>query len=221
MNKKTGLFMGGLVLLLVSTGSATATTLLPCGTVSSAGNGLVAFVNSTSGTDGTALSSGGEGIITCDAFTVPPGQTLTGIVIEVIDNATGSTGANSQITWTWGYSGEALTPTPSGTFSEQGTAGLGFGSCSGGGTLACNATANFVTVASLTGGEATGTFTFTVAPTVTGVGGAGLGETGADSAEVLIGFNTVAPTPEPASLLLIASGLFSLGIFARRRRRNL
>ena len=223
MNNKIGLLVGGLVLLLVSTAGATTTSQVACGSVGSAGNGNVAFTTMSAATvNGSSVVSGGVATITCTGFTVPSGQTLDSLTVEVTDDANQSLGTNSQVSWTWTYSGEPVSPTPNGLNSETGTGtGLSFNSCVGTGTLACNVLETFTTNTTYTGAT-TGSFSFTVTPSATGMSGAGLGLTGSDSAAVLIQF-TYGPTasvPEPASLLLIGSGLIGLGVFARRKRRN-
>jgi hypothetical protein len=62
----------------------------------------------------------------------------------------------------------------------------------------------------------TGNFVFDVSPSATGVGGAGLGRTGSDSAQVLIEFTygQMSSVPEPASLLLLSGGLIGTLLFA-------
>jgi len=230
MKTKIGLLVGGLALVLGST--ASAGTL--CGSVGSAGNGNVAFTTQANGAAGTASASGGIGTITCNSFTVPPGETLSTIVIGITDDANQSVDTNSQITWVWTYSGIALNPSnPAGTFSETGNGVGAFGNCTGTGSLICDANATFSPVVGINGapvtGTPTGTFTFTVTPCVSGPGDVqvcggsdGLGPTGADSAQVLISF-TYVPTstvPEPATLFLIGSGLIGLGVIARRKHQK-
>lgn len=156
MNKNIGLLIGGLALLLASTASATTTSHALCGAVGSAGNGNVAFTTSSGG----ASVSGGAGTITCSGFTVPAGEPLIGITVEVTDEALQSTGPNSKITWTWTYSGEPLTPTPSASNSETGTTGNSFNPCVGSGTLMCNTLENFATNSSYSNGQTTGGFSF-------------------------------------------------------------
>jgi hypothetical protein len=75
---------------------------------------------------------------------------------------------------------------------------------------------------SYTGGQTTGNFFFDVTPTATGVGGAGLGPTGSDSAQVLIEFSygPVASTPEPSGLILLGSGVLGLAGMIRRKVRR-
>ena len=224
MNNKIGLLVGGLVLLLVSTAGATTTSQVACGSVGSAGNGNVAFTTMSAATvNGSSVVSGGVATITCTGFTVPSGQTLDSLTVEVTDDANSSLGTNSQITWTWTYTGELISPQPNGLNKENGSSsGFEFNTCVGSGTLSCNTLETFTTNTTYTAGGTTGSFIFKVTPSATGLGGDGLGLTGADSAAVAIQF-TYGPTasvPEPASLLLIGSGLIGLGVFARRKRRN-
>lgn len=216
MKINIGLLLGGLVLLLVST--ASAGTVL-CGSLGSAGHGDVTFTTSANGPGGTADFN--TSTITCTAFTVPAGQTLTSISFAVTDDANQSIDSNSQITWTWAYTGsQGLAPVPGASNVEQGN-GLGaFGNCQSGGTLGCNALASFTPTTALNGGDMTGTLSFMVTPVVTGP--TGLGPTGADSAQLSVSFTYVptATIPEPTALILIGSGLIGLGVFARRKRQS-
>jgi len=230
MNKKIGLLVGVLGLLLVSTASA-GTESFFCGTVGSA-SGSVNFTTSSGvlsgpGEAGDASTSGGVGTITCNGFTVPPLQTLIGLTVTVGDAAQDALNASSVVTQTWTYSGEPVTPTPAGTDSETSQGGTGmfitFNPCVGGtGNLLCNQPYTFTPVTQYNGGQTTGGFSFIVTPSVTAGGGAGVSLSGTDSAEVSITF-TYVPTssiPEPTSLVLIGSGLIGLGVFARRKRRS-
>jgi len=201
MNKNIGLLLiGGLVLALASTASANSTGGL-CGTVGSSG-GSTSFTSvgtSPLATWGTAMdnsggspnaqpTAGNSGTITCNAFTVPAGETLVGITVSVTDDAQSALNLNSQISWSWTYSGQLLTPVPAGTNHESGIVeGDNFGfnqDCSGTGTLVCNTAENFTPVGTYANGATTGIFSFTVAAYPTGPGSPpeGLGPSGSVSA---------------------------------------
>jgi hypothetical protein len=140
--------------------------------------------------------------------------------VEVADDAQQSVGSNSQIAWTWTYSGQPLTPTPFATNSETGTTGLAFNPCSGSGTLVCNTLESFTTTNTFSNGQTTGNFSFDVTPSVIGGGGAGLGATGSDSAQVLIQFTYVGPSsavPEPGYTGVLLVGVAALIFVARRK----
>jgi hypothetical protein len=221
MNRNTLLLIGGIVLLLASTPDAMAditTAQAECGSVSSA-DGSVAFTSSTAGSAGSAITSGGVGAITCTGFTVPTGATLIGLAVEVTDTAVDPLNSVSRITWNWTYSGEPLTPTPFASNSETST-GSSFGACTGSGTLLCNTSENFATIASYSNGQTTGNFTFDVAPSVTLGGGAGVNTDGSDSAQVAIQFTytgTASTVPEPGYTAILLVGLAAVIFVARRK----
>jgi hypothetical protein len=220
MKSKIGLLVGGLVLLLGTTANATTTAQQQCGSVGSAGNGNVAFTTAANGVAGTASDSSGSGVITCSGFTVPANQTLESITVVVGDDAQQPADITSQVTWMWTYSGQALTPVPSATNNEttqQNGALFSFNSCTGSGTLVCNVAENFSTTTTFTEGQTTGSFIFTVAPSSSG----NAGSSESDSAQVFIQFTYGQPgVPEPASLLLVGSGLIGLSVVARRKRQQ-
>ena len=235
MNKKIGLLAGGLGLLLVSTAGATSTPTIECGSVGTA-SGSILFSTSDSLYGGGSASTPnpnttGNGVIVCngfaaDGFTLPAADTLTGITVTVGNDAEDALAANSQVTWSWTYSGDLLNPVPGGTDVDTSSGGggptWGFGVCPSGGStgnLVCNVPYGFNFVDPYDG---TDSFTFNVLPTVTGGPQPGVAGSGDDSAEVFISF-TYVPTssiPEPTSLVLIGSGLIGLGVFARRKRRS-
>jgi hypothetical protein len=186
--------------------------------------GAVNFSSATLGALGTASVTGGVGKISCTAsFTVPAGDLLTGLIIEANDDAQQPASSNSQVSWTWTYTGsQGLTSTPMGVFSETSTGSV-FGACSGTGTLICDSEASFnlsSPVLSTSGTVTTGTISFTVSAANLG-GDNGVGPNGSDSAQILIQAVDSAPAsnvPEPATPLLIGSALVGLGVFAFSRR---
>jgi hypothetical protein len=222
MKTNIGLLVGGLVLLLGST--ASATTL--CGTANTSG-GSANFTVSSPGPGGSVVLNGdGSATITCNGLNViPPSDTLTAIDVTIIDNGNTSNDLLSQITWTWSYSGPNLNPSnPSGTYSEDGISGDQFGACFNhpGGSLTCNGTTTF-TPQTTYNNLSVPNLSFTVSAADTGPSGDGLlNGGGGATATVLIQFDYV-PTssiPEPTVLLLIGSGLVGLGVFARRKRQQ-
>jgi hypothetical protein len=225
MKTKAGLLIVGLGLLLCST--AGASTLPPediCGGVGSV-SGAVGFSQATNGPLGTASVTGGLGTITCTAaFSVPAGDTLTGLIIEANNDAQQPASSTSEVSWTWTYTGtQGLTPTPGGVFSETSTGSI-FGTCSGTGTLIRDGETGFdlsVPILSTSGTVTTGTISFTVSAANLG-GDNGVGPNGSDSAQLLIQPVFSAPVsnvPEPSTLFVTGAAILLCPIAVRSRRR--
>jgi hypothetical protein len=224
--KKILVLTAGLI-LVVGLASANSITL-NCGSVDSA-DGSSTFVSGTasSGLGGTATISGSVATITCNAFAVPVGYTLTDIELTSKDDGQFPADANSALTWSWANTSGALTvPALTATTNEELAilGGFSFGSCnSASGSLPCDATETYdITVL---GGGSTTPYVFTVssAPGGAGSDGTGVGASGNTSAGLAITFDYTANstgTPEPMSMMLVGGGLLGLGLVASKLRKK-
>lgn len=168
---------------------------------------------------------------TCAAFTVPLGDTLTGVDILVDDEFTSAAGA-STVTFSFTVTGGTFTPiswsavasNTGGGISGPGTPGAG---CSlttlNPPTNAYDCAASpFTAISSPSGGPAKvyGANAIGISD-AWAMGSAGLLEGGTTNLNVYEYFTySVTPTtPEPASLVMVGGGLIGLAMLVRRKRR--
>jgi len=166
--------------------------------------------------------------VTCAAFTIPMGDTLTAVDILVDDEFTGAAGA-STITYTYTITSGNFTPNWTAVASGSGISGAGApsaGCATTSTTPPTNAYDCSYSPFSGISNPPTGSYgpvTLTVSD-AWGAGSAGLLSGGATILNVYEydTYSATPPpvtTPEPASLLMIGGGLVGLAILSRRKRR--
>jgi hypothetical protein len=158
--------------------------------------------------------------LTCPAFVVPSLNTLTGVELELIDDAQGPASVGSAIQWTWNNF-VGVPQSGSQVNIETSPDGATFGPCS------ATATRIVTTCPSFLGPYAQniaagGTFNAVSvqAAAVATVGGLSSG--GSDSVRLFVQYDLTpvqTGVPEPVTLSMVGGGLLAVGFLARKRRK--
>ena len=159
----------------------------------------------------------------CAAFTVPMGDTLTSVQVNISgDWSLGVVGGNT-LDYTFTITGGTPAFTPM-TLTEavSGSSGFSnsftFAGCPEVGTsdtATCTDNLSLVGLATYASVVVTGSGSWAA-------GSAGLTPTGAEDfgvVSIIFTYGPTVTTPEPASLLMIGGGLIGLAVFARRKRK--
>jgi hypothetical protein len=156
--------------------------------------------------------------LTCPSVVVPTGEFLSGVDLELVDDAQGPSGAGSTIEWTWNtFTG--VTQAGTQWNEEQSTDGVSFGSCytvAGSIIATCPSILGTYAENVLSGG----TFnqvTVNVAATAP-VGG--LDSAGSASARLYVQYDYSSNAPEPATLSLMGGALLGLGLLGKKLFRR-
>jgi hypothetical protein len=168
--------------------------------------------------------SGGVGFtgqpvtLTCPAFVVPSGNTLTGVDIELVNDAQGPADIGATVTWVWNtFVGVPQSGTQ--TNMQSSPDGVTFGSCSAQAGSIVNTCPSILGtyVANVIAGN---TFNAVSVNVTASSGGGGLDTAGSDSARLFIQYDlTPTGVPEPVTLSLVGGGLLAVGLLARKRRK--
>jgi hypothetical protein len=174
----------------------------------------------TVGTPSGSVALTGQPItLTCPAFVVPSGNTLTGVDLELVNDAQGPASVGSTIQWTWNTF-VGVPQSGSQVNQETSTDGATFGPCSATATNIVSTCPSFLgTYAeTVTAGNTFNAVSVNAAAIAT-VGGLSSG--GSDSVRLFIQYDlTPTGVPEPVTLSLAGGGLLGMGLMMRKRSRR-
>jgi hypothetical protein len=205
MVRRLGEFCLGVLALTLLASTASA-SFVQCQTIGSA-PGQVAF-------------AGQPATLTCPAFVVPAGNTLTGVDIELVDDAQGPAAVGANVTWTWNTF-VGVSQTGSQINMESSADGATFGPCSAlGGSIVSTCPSFLGTYAQNV--AAGGTFNAVSVKVSAAGGGGGVDAGGSDSARLFIQYDLTpvqTGVPEPVTMSLVGCGLLSVALLGRKRNK--
>jgi hypothetical protein len=157
--------------------------------------------------------------LTCPAFVVPASNTLTGVELELIDDAQGPSSIGSTIQWTWNTF-VGVSQLGSQINIETSPDGATFGPCSALGGSIVNTCPSFLGpyAQNIAAG---GTFNAVSVNASAIATAGGLSSGGSDSVRLFVQYDLTPQTgvPEPVTLSLVGFGLLGVGLLARKRRK--
>jgi hypothetical protein len=176
----------------------------------------------TTGTQPGQIAFTGQPItLACGSFAIPAGFTLTGVDLELLNDAQGPGGTGATVTWTW-QSITGISQSGQQMNIETAPDSATFGPCS---ALPGSITTTCPSFLGPYPQNLTGvTFNAVTIQVSATSGGAGLAPAGGDvSARLFIQYDVtpqvvVEAVPEPITLSLVGGGLVGFGLLARKRR---
>jgi hypothetical protein len=158
--------------------------------------------------------------LTCGAITVPTGSWLSGVDLELIDDAQGPAAAGATVTWTWNtFVIPGATQTGSQVNMETAPDFATFSGCvAQAGSIVATCPSILGTYAEhVLAGNSFGPVTVNVAALG---GNGGLDVAGSASARLFIQYDYSSNAPEPATMGLMGGALLGLALFGKKLSRR-